>query len=134
MGSDFSLFIEDRVTQTDNSSQPSISYYVGRDKKYRYKVTLRLGGASIFFVDRVIYHLHETFTPPQRTIERSVINPNCELAIWTWGLFTVRAEVFLKDGRCIWLSHFLTYDEEIERGKSKDSNIRFFDTGSYDKG
>jgi hypothetical protein len=81
-----------------------------------YRVRLYLVGDGLPFVQAVTYHLHETFDPPVRYVERTVENPNCELVIWTWGIFPVLAEIRDKRGAVYEVQHALTYGAELERG------------------
>jgi len=48
-------------------------------------------------VDRVVYHLHPTFHPPEREITQR--ENGFELTIGAWGEFNVWADVYLKDKR-----------------------------------
>jgi hypothetical protein len=84
----------------------------GRDKPL-YKVWIYLTGPDLPSVQSVTYQLHPTFTDPTRTIPRTVSNPNCELVIWTWGIFTVTAIIQDKQGFQYRLTHSLTYHEQI---------------------
>jgi hypothetical protein len=74
-----------------------------------YKVYLYLDGPGLPFVESVTYRLHRTFERPSRAVRRSVANPRCKLAIWTWGLFEVQATIQDKMGRTVMRSHVLEY-------------------------
>ncbi len=78
-----------------------------------YKVWIYLGGEDLPYVESVTYTLHETFRNPERTVRLTPSNPNCELVIWTWGVFTVKAKIFDKRGLTFEVSHYLTYDKEL---------------------
>lgn len=60
------------------------------------------------------YKLHPTFKQPERTVRRTLNNPNCKLKIWTWGLFLVKVTVTTKDRFKHRFSHTLTYDREFD--------------------
>jgi transcription initiation factor IIF auxiliary subunit len=81
----------------------------------RYRVSLYLEGADLPYVREVVYHLHHTFPQPRRTVRRSSANPNCELIIWTWGVFEIRVQVKMKNGDELWLRQRLTYDRQLSR-------------------
>lgn len=38
-------------------------------------------------VNKITYHLHETFPNPVREVFRTDANPNCKLVTWAWGKF-----------------------------------------------
>ena len=80
-----------------------------------YRVRIYLEGNDVPFVRSVTYHLHHSFPDPRRTVGRSSANPSCELVIWTWGIFDVRAELRDKDGRSYEVVHPLQYGEELTR-------------------
>jgi transcription initiation factor IIF auxiliary subunit len=81
----------------------------------RYRVSLSLEGADLPYVREVVYHLHPTFPQPRRSVRRSSANSNCELILWTWGIFAVRVHVKLKNGEELWLRQQLTYDRQLNR-------------------
>ena len=93
-----------------------------RDRKPNpyYKVWLRLVGSHLPLVDKVVYSLHPSFSPQQQEVYRTVANPECELVIWTWGVFEVQAEVLDKLGNRYGLTYQLQYDREF-----KDPEIKF---------
>ena len=78
-----------------------------------YKVWLYLAGEDLPYVDSVTYSLHETFPNPKRKVKLTPSNPNCQLVIWTWGVFTVKAKIEDKRGLTFEISHYLTYDQEL---------------------
>jgi transcription initiation factor IIF auxiliary subunit len=83
-----------------------------------YKVWLYLEGADLPLVDRVTYTLHESFRNPNRTVRRTPASPNCQLVIWTWGIFTVKATIADKRGNTYEVSHRLEYENELPSDKS----------------
>jgi transcription initiation factor IIF auxiliary subunit len=78
-----------------------------------YKVWIYLEGPDLPYIESVTYTLHETFPHPERTVVRSPSNPNCELTIWTWGLFTVKTAIMDKKGFSYLVDHELSYDREL---------------------
>lgn len=88
-----------------------------------YKVWLYLEGDDLPLVESVTYNLHETFLNPSRTVKLTPSNPNCQLVIWTWGIFTVRATILDRRGLTFEVSHYLEYDKELPE-----------DNESYDEG
>ncbi|HEU4391766.1 MAG TPA: pYEATS domain-containing protein [Blastocatellia bacterium] len=87
-----------------------------------YKVWLYLSGYDLPYVQSVTYILHPTFTDPIRTVPRNVTNPNCQLVIWTWGLFEVAATIRDKQDRTFEIRHQLMYDKELS-----GSDIKYID-------
>lgn len=78
-----------------------------------YKVWVYLDGPDLPYVAKVTYELHRTFARNRRGVSRTSRNPQCRLAIWTWGVFTVHALVEDKFGNTYELRHRLSYDKEI---------------------
>src|SRR5687767_3054571 len=97
-------------------------YYKQPDGKFMYKVWIYLDGKDTFQVDSVIYRLHPTFREPVKKINRTPANPNCSLAIWTWGIFDLEVQILLKSGEKILVRHPMTYGHQIAKG-----NIKFID-------
>ena len=86
-----------------------------RNDKTHYKVYLYLEGKDLPFIRRVKYVLHRTFRNNVKIIERTTINPNCMLVLWTWGIFTVKVEIEDINGNVISIDHYLTYGDEINK-------------------
>ena len=84
-----------------------------------YKVFLYLEGEDVSLVESVTYILHRTFSNPIRTVRRTPSNPNCQLVVWTWGVFTVRVKIIDKRGLTFQLSHPLTYEDELPSSKEQ---------------
>ena len=82
--------------------------------KPAYKIWLYLVGNDVPYVESVTYMLHHTFPDPVRTVRRTLENPQCQLVIWTWGLFEVRAVVTDKRGGRVELIHKLTYGKQLK--------------------
>lgn len=89
-------------------------------KRNLYKVWLYLDGMDLPYVESVTYFLHSSFPKPRTRIQRTPNNPNCSLIIWTWGIFTVKGTVTLKDGSKLDVSHQLTYNISF-----KDKDVKF---------
>ena len=79
-----------------------------------YKVWIYLEGGDLPYVRSVRYELHPTFKNRFRTVERDLYNQNCQLIIWTWGLFDVRAEITDKTGNVYEVMHSLSYDRQLK--------------------
>ena len=79
----------------------------------RYKVTIRLEGMDLPYVAAVTYRLHRSFKERTHRVDRTILNPDCALTIWTWGLFVVHVTIHLKSGHQIPVDHELHYDEAI---------------------
>ena len=87
---------------------------------YYYKVWLYVEGYDLPYVDSVTYSLdRSSFPEPDQTVQRTVANPNCQLTIWTWGLFTVVATIIDKKGNKYQVSHQLNYKEELPTNEDK---------------
>jgi transcription initiation factor IIF auxiliary subunit len=71
-------------------------------------------GPDLDYVKSVTYHLHPTFANPEFKVDRTVSNSNCELTIWTWGIFTVHVEVEDKRGGTYTIDHYLTYNRLLD--------------------
>lgn len=82
-----------------------------------YKVWIYLKGKDLAFVDSVTYTLHKSFGTPVRTVQRSLRNPNCQLIIWTWGVFNVGVSIRDKSGNLYQLVHELAYDSEFRKSE-----------------
>ena len=115
----------------DPESDENIVYYryVRGSDVPLYKVFIYLDGLALPFVNKVTYILHPTFPDPERTVSRTINNPKCQLVIWAWGVFTVRALVEDKQGQTIHLEHYLTFDKQISEAKNERSSARFVDMG-----
>lgn len=105
------------------TSEKTVFYYKGRDNKSRYKVWIYLEGVYLFYVDYVTYVLHPTFEKPIRKVQRTYSNANCNLIIWTWGVFEVDIKIKLKTGEIVSLTHRLSFDKQLQ-----DSNIKYINT------
>lgn len=86
---------------------------------YYYKVWLYIDGYDLPYVDSVTYSLDPTFPEPVQTVRRTLTNPNCQLTIWTWGLFTVVATIVDKKGNEYRVSHELSYDKELPTDQNR---------------
>lgn len=100
---------------SSRSALPTILYDESVPDRPRYKVWLYVDGPDLPYVQNVIYTLHHTFPDPVRSVPRSASNPYCALAIWTWGLFDVVAQVEDKSGGLHMLEHTMRYDQDLKR-------------------
>ncbi|MGB3585083.1 MAG: pYEATS domain-containing protein [Tunicatimonas sp.] len=116
----YSIQLKDSVVNPDEpltKAQTCIAHYRksnSSSNQLLYQVWLYLEGKDLPFVNRVKYILHDSFRKPVQLVERTTLNQNCSLAIWTWGIFWVKAEVEDVKGRTIKLDHYLTYGKQIE--------------------
>ena len=111
------LTIKDTAFDSDRNDKVIYYRQTANQDQPLYKVWIYLDGPSLPFVKQVRYILHPTFADPERVVARTVANPNCELIIWTWGIFTVTARVEDKEGNSISLEHYLTYGQQLEDPK-----------------
>lgn len=120
------LNVQIKDTVFDPSSSRSAQTVSVREKEGTtfYKVFLYLEGEDLPYVESVTYTLHETFRNPNRTVRRTPSNPNCQLIIWTWGVFNVKATIVDKRDLTFEISHHLAYDKELP---SDDSRYNYDD-------
>ena len=102
-------------TAFDPRDNSKVIHYKKMDNRNLYKVWIYLDGKDLPYVEGVNYLLHSTFENPRQSISRTSSNPNCSLIIWTWGIFTVRVNVSLKNGERIELLHELTYNQMFDK-------------------
>ncbi|WKN42498.1 pYEATS domain-containing protein [Tunicatimonas pelagia] len=116
----YSIQLRDSVIDPNEplkKSQTRVAYYrktASSNHQFLYQVWLYLEGKDLPFINRVKYILHDSFRNPVQLVERTTLNQNCSLAIWTWGIFWVKAEVEDVKGRIVQLDHYLTYGKQIE--------------------
>lgn len=116
--------IVDSLFNPSERPQQPVTYYRGEDNKIRYKVWIQLEGRDVYYVDYVHYRLHGTFPDPLRKVKRTITNTNCSLAIWTWGIFELGVEIFLKTGERIVTSHHMTYGYQLTQGGLKFNELK----------
>ncbi len=97
-------------------------YVSVKDDKTLYKVWLYLQGNDLPYLQSATYELHPTFAQPRQSVERSIANPNCQLIVWTWGLFDVKATIIDKTGNVYEIVHSLSYNKQLEE---EGSNINY---------
>jgi hypothetical protein len=85
----------------------------GADGRPRYKVWIYLVGDDLPYVSSVTYTLHPTFADPVQQVSRTPANPNCQLVIWTWGLFDVKATIVDKMSNVYEVMYSLSYDKQL---------------------
>jgi transcription initiation factor IIF auxiliary subunit len=90
-------------------------YYKKSGSKALYKVWLFLEGEDLPHVMNATYKLHETFPNPIQTVRRTLSNLNCQLVIWTWGLFKIKVLIEEKSGVIRELDYALQYDKELRQ-------------------
>jgi transcription initiation factor IIF auxiliary subunit len=118
--------IKDSLFDPSIENDNQVSFYQDQYKRIRYKVWLYIEGPRISYVDYVVYKLHSSFKESERKVERSIVNPNCKLAIWTWGIFNIKVNIFLKNGEVLEAEHYLTFNNQF-----KSSKLQFKNTGSF---
>jgi hypothetical protein len=114
------LNIEVKDSIFDPSLPPGAPRQIWRNQKYGspfYKVWLYLDGPDLPYVQCVTYELHETFPEPIRKIVRTLANPNCRLAIWTWGIFEVKVVIQDRESNSYHVMHKLNYGDELEKAQ-----------------
>jgi transcription initiation factor IIF auxiliary subunit len=112
--SELSVKVKDTVFDPNLSRSAPKKVHVRREGSTTYyKVWLYLDGEDVPLVDNVTYILHETFRNSERKVKLTPSNPNCQLVIWTWGIFTVKAKIWDKSGTIVEVKHRLTYDQEL---------------------
>ena len=109
----YDLRVVDSAIEMDEEGEQVVHYEPRPGRHTRYKVTIRLEGVDLPYVEAVTYRLHRTFKERTRRVDRRILNPDCALTIWTWGLFVVRVVIHLKSGHQIPVDHELHYDEAI---------------------
>ena len=125
---DMLLDSEERETSNESGtrSRKKIVYYreSTRSKKKLYKVKIYVDGKDLPYVKQVTYILHSTFGKNRvKTIKRKPNNLQCGLVIWTWGVFTVKAEIEDLKGNIIKLEHRLTFGDELNESSVRVKNI-----------
>jgi transcription initiation factor IIF auxiliary subunit len=105
--------VRDTVFEPGSSSRKV--YYKKTGDTALYKVWLFLDGDDLPYVMSATYRLHSTFPDPDQTIRRTLSNPNCQLVIWTWGLFKIKALIEEKSGVIRELDYQLQYDKELQQ-------------------
>ena len=101
------------------SAPKKVYYREGDDGRALYKVWVYLLGDDLPYVQSVTYTLHPTFGNPVRHLSRTPSNPNCQLVIWTWGLFDLKATIEDKMGSVYEVVHSLTYDRQLTQEKAE---------------
>jgi transcription initiation factor IIF auxiliary subunit len=80
------------------------------DGRSWWRVRAYISGDDAFIennVDRVVYHTHPTFPRGMRRIERRNSQGRFSLSLQVWGRFTLRADVYLKNGDNVELAKVL---------------------------
>lgn len=118
---DLNVWIAD--TPFDPNGRERVVYYRPKNEKRYYKIFIYLTGPDMPFVKRVTYTLHPSFQVQHNSVQRSLSNPNCKLAVWVWGKFEVFASVEDKKGNIYKLSHYLHFDSYFNPKKFEAHNL-----------
>ena len=89
--------------------------YVGKDY-WRWRAWIEADGAELDKVKEVVWILHPSFKQSRRVINQRSTNFRLETA--GWGIFLLRAEVELKDGETLLLTHNLRLEYPENSGAS----------------
>ena len=108
----------------DIEKDGDILFKVGKSNKKLYRVFIYIDGNSSHLVKSVKYYLHRSFKKNVITVNKSLSNLNTSIAIWTWGLFELRAKVLLNNDEIIELNHYLDYDKEIVKYKNRLKELK----------
>ena len=84
-------------------------YYREKDGLTYYHVWIFVDGPDMPFIESVTYQLHPSFGTTIHRVERTLSNPQCQLMIWTWGLFKLGVEMQDKKGVIYEIKHQMTY-------------------------
>lgn len=90
-----------------------------KDGKEYCKVWIYLEGNDLPYVEQVTYALHGSFQNPIQTVVRTLSNPSCALAFWTFGAFVVKATILDKKGFSYLASHPLSYEKQFPTEREK---------------
>ena len=118
---DLNIWIAD--TPFDPKGRERVVYYRSKNERRYYKIFIFLTGPDVPFVKRVTYTLHP-FQVQHNSVQRSLSNPNCKLAVWVWGKFEVLASVEDKKGNIYKMSHYLNFDSYFDPEKFEAHNLR----------
>lgn len=97
--------------------------YKGQDR-WEWSVWIEGPSEELARVESVTYHLHPTFPDPVRVVANR--RSKFRLSTAGWGMFTLRAEIVLKDGRVLKRSHdlVLEYPETPAEQKAGEAGER----------
>ena len=101
------------------TSESKVHVRKSNDGVLKYKIWVYLDGNDLPYIESVTYTLHKTFRNPNRTVNRTLVNPNCQLVFWTWGLFTIKATILDKKGFSYEVTYKLSYDKELPADSSR---------------
>lgn len=124
-----SRFYDIRVCDSAIGEDNDVYAKSAQGRATRYKVGIFLDGRDLPYVYAATYRLHSTFDGQIWTVKRRPSNPSCRLTIWTWGVFTVQADVELKSGDVVRMRHRLTYDRSFQHVR-RDLNQPILPDGS----
>jgi transcription initiation factor IIF auxiliary subunit len=75
------------------------------DDWWEWELWIEAPKAELDQIDRVVYRLHPTFPEPVRTVKDR--GTKFKLVTGGWGMFQIKADVFLKSGKSMPLQHDL---------------------------
>lgn len=78
----------------------------GAERVHEWTMMLRFPEDTLGLVNKVVFHLHETFSEP--VVE--VAAPPFQITRFGWGTFDILAVIHLQDGRELKLTHTLSFD------------------------
>ncbi|CAE7898551.1 YAF9, partial [Symbiodinium necroappetens] len=78
----------------------------GTERVHEWTMMLRFPEDTLGLVNKVVFHLHETFSEP--VVE--VAAPPFQITRFGWGTFEILAVIHLQDGRELKLTHTLSFD------------------------
>ena len=93
-----------KIVYTDTATNPT---EVKVDWKVYFEPVMKRGKSGNALIKKVVFHLHQDFVPP--SVE--VTSPPYELSRIGWGTFDIEADVHCHDGRVLYLTHLLSFDE-----------------------
>ena len=117
--SQLNLEVKDSLFDPNLPLSEARVYVRKKDGREYCKVWIYLEGSDLPYVEQVTYTLHESFQNPIQTVVRTPSNPNCALAIWTWGAFVVKATILDKKGFSYLVSHPLSYEKQFPTEREK---------------
>ena len=87
------------------------NYTISQDSQYvdddwwKWWIWIEANDDDLDKIEKIVYTMHATFVPPVRTIDDR--SSKFKLEAEGWGIFTIYAKLFLKDGTQVPLEHDL---------------------------
>jgi hypothetical protein len=107
------LEVKDSLFDPNQRSSQAKVRVRNKDGKKYCQVFIYLEGSDLPYVEQVSYVLHKDSVPPVQTVVRTLSNPNCALAFWTFGAFVAKATIVDKKGFSYLASHPLSYEKQL---------------------